>query len=150
MLTDLQNTLKQRIRKSATALFACLIACAAINPLMAAAQSLRLSRPGEQPVQPQSGSSKALTAGVTQYEEAAGAQSSGLVGNTSNWGLQQGTAQNGALNGNVNGAGLRGNINDGTLMGGARGGAMPANATSNAMNAKRQSGKSKSRHRRTN
>jgi Mg-chelatase subunit ChlD len=124
-----------------TKFIACLVGLSFIVPIGAEAQSssFRLNRPGEQAPAPADGSasapSKALTAGVSKYDMTTGAENTGLIGNTNNWGLQPGTPQNAPYNGGVNGMGLQGNAVNNGLMGGARGDGLQANTANNAMNA---------------
>ena len=99
-----------------------------------AQSAFRLNRPDQQSASsPNSdGSTKPLTAGVSQYDMRTGAENTGLIGNTNNWGLN-GAAQNASLAGGVNGMGLQGNANSAGLMGEARGGALQAGAENNVM-----------------
>ncbi|MDR3615443.1 MAG: VWA domain-containing protein [Candidatus Obscuribacterales bacterium] len=130
-------TFQGRKRRLAFAM-ACLIGFAALAPIAAEAQSaFRLNRPGEQPTATTDGSSpptKALTAGVSKYDMTTGAENSGLIGNTNNWGLQ-GAAQNATLSGGTSGMGLQGNAVNTGFMGGGRVGVMPAAPANNAINA---------------
>lgn len=120
-----------------TFIIACLFGFSVISPISAGAQSaFRLNRPGDQSSAPTDGggSSKALKAGVSEYEMSTGAENTGLIGNTNNWGVR-GAAQNAALSGGANGMGLQGNAASNGLMGGARGGALQAGTANNAISA---------------